>query len=99
MTTTNTFAVVFAIRQDKVTGGKVPVYARITVNGERTMIALKEKVDPRSWDERKGAGKGNKTEILSLNSHLLEVRTELGQCYRGFRIIPATYRSKNVFTK
>ena len=99
MKTTNTFGVVFAIRPDKVTGGKAPVYARITVNGERTTIALKEKVAPCSWDERKGAGKGNKIEIRSLNNHLSEVRTELGQCYRELQLSRKLFTAEDVKNK
>ena len=82
MKTTNTFGVHFLIRQDKLKEGKAPVYARITVNTNRILIGLKQWIDPKSWDMRKGAGKGAKDEVKSLNNYLSEVRTELGECYR-----------------
>jgi site-specific recombinase XerD len=86
MKTTNTFGVHFLIRPDKLKEGKAPVYARITVNTDRILIALKQWIDPRSWDIRKGAGKGAKDEIRSLNNYLSEVRTELGECYRELQL-------------
>lgn len=86
MKTTNTFGVHFLIRVDKLKEGKAPVYARITVNNERILIALKEWIEPKSWDNRKGAGKGARAEIRSLNNYLSEVRTELGQCYRELQL-------------
>jgi hypothetical protein len=82
MKTTNTFGVHFMIRLDKLKEGKARVYARITVNTDRILIGLKEWIKPRSWDARKGTGKGTKEEIRSLNNYLSEVRTELGECYR-----------------
>jgi integrase len=86
MKTTNTFGVHFLIRPDKLKEGKAPVYARITVNTDRVLIALKQWIDPRSWDIRNGAGKGAKEEIRSLNNYLSEVRTELGECYRELQL-------------
>ena len=86
MQTTNTFGVHFLIRQDKLKEGKAPVYARITVNTDRILIGLKQWIDPRSWDMRKGAGKGAKDETKSLNNYLSEVRTEIGECYRELQL-------------
>ncbi len=86
MKTTNTFGVHFLIRQDKLKEGKAPVYARITVNTDRILIGLKQWVDPKSWDMRKGAGKGAKDEVKSLYNYLSEVRTELGECYRELQL-------------
>ena len=60
----------FLIRQDKLREGKASVYARITVNTGRILIGLKEWVEPRSWDVRKGAANGLKEEIRSLNNYL-----------------------------
>ncbi|MCQ6958613.1 site-specific integrase [Mucilaginibacter aquariorum] len=86
MKTTNTFGVHFLIRQDKLKEGKAPVYARITVNTDRILIGLKQWIDPKSWDIRKGAGKGAKDEVKSLNNYLSEVRTEFGECYRELQL-------------
>jgi integrase len=102
MRTTNTFGVQFLIRTDKKKEGKAPVYARITVNSDITHIGLKQLIDPRSWDNRKGFAKGSKEEIRSLNTYLEEVRTELGECYRELqlkKIVITAEAVKNTFLR
>ncbi|MBE7176010.1 MAG: site-specific integrase, partial [Mucilaginibacter polytrichastri] len=96
MGTANSFGVIFIIRLDKLRSGKAPVYARVTVNTERVQITLKEQVDPRSWDQRKGLGKGNKAEIKSLNNFLSEIRTELGECYRELQLSKKPFTAEDV---
>jgi integrase len=86
MRTKNTFGVLFMIRQDKLKDGKAPIYARVTINSERAHIGLKEWVEPKSWNNRKGYAKGSKEDIRSLNNYLEEVRTELGECYRELQL-------------
>ena len=100
--TKNTFGVQFLIRQDKLKDGKVPIYARIIVNGDVVHIGLKQWVDSRSWDNRKGFAKGSKEEVRSLNYYLEEVRTELGECYRELQLKKQTITAeavKNTFLR
>lgn len=86
MKTSNTFGVHFLIRPDKLKEGKAPMYAWITVNADRVLVGLKKWIDPRSWDVKKGTGKGTRDETRSLNNYLSEVRTELGECYRELQL-------------
>jgi hypothetical protein len=57
------------------------VYARITVNGRRTEISLKQKVDPKAWDEVKGRAKGKSEAVIKLNNHLERIRTLIADGY------------------
>lgn len=82
----NTFGVQFIVRQDKLRDGKAPVYARITVNGEIVHFALKQWIDPRHWDVRKGYGKGSKDEVALLNDGLEQVRVALGHHYQQLQL-------------
>jgi len=82
----NTFGVQFIIRQDKLREEKAPVYARITVNGEIIHFALKQWVNPRLWDTRKGHGKGNKVEIALLNDGLEQVRVMLAYHFQQLQL-------------
>jgi site-specific recombinase XerD len=82
----NTFGVQFIIRQDKLKDGKAPLYCRITVNGEIVHFALKKWIDPKHWDQRKGAGKGNKDEAARINSDLEDIRVALGNYYQKLRL-------------
>jgi len=99
MRTANTFGIQFIIRNDKLKNGKAPIYARITVNGDIAHFALKQWIDPNSWDIRKGGGKGKAESTKAINNGLEEVRMALGNCYRqmqlkGKHITPKTIKDK-----
>src|SRR5215217_1192678 len=82
----NTFGLQFIGRQDKQKDGKIPLYARITVNGDIVHFALKKWVDLKHWDQRKGAGKGNKDEAARINNDLEDIRIALGNYYQKLRL-------------
>jgi site-specific recombinase XerD len=86
MRTANTFGIQFIIRNDKLKNGKAPIYARITVNGDITHFALKQWIDPNSWDIRKGGGKGKAESTKAINNGLEEVRMALGNCYQQMQL-------------
>jgi len=66
----NTFAVSFFVRNDKKdSNGKLPIYMRITVNGERAELSTQRKIEPTRWNKA-GQAKGNKDDIKSLNNYL-----------------------------
>ncbi|WP_207513750.1 Arm DNA-binding domain-containing protein [Longitalea luteola] len=54
MTSSGTFGVHFVLRSNRQQDGKSAVYARITVNGTRCELALKEYLSPADWDAGKG---------------------------------------------
>ncbi|MDN5286703.1 MAG: integrase [Mucilaginibacter sp.] len=102
MRTVNTFGLQFLIRPDKLKDGKAPIYARITVNREIIHLGLKQYIEPRSWDVRRGFGKGTRDEVRALNNYLEDVRTEIGQCYRELQLkkLPITAEAiKNTFLR
>ena len=86
MKPTNTFGVQFLIRQDKLKNGKVPVYVRITVNGEITHFALKQWIDPKYWDQKRGFGKGSKDDVATINNGLEQIRFALGYHYQQLQL-------------
>ena len=86
MQTSQSFGIHFTTRPDKGKDGKEPIYACVTVNKQRAYIALKQNVDPKNWDGGKGAAKGNKEEVKSINNYLEEVRLAIGNCYKELQI-------------
>lgn len=86
MQTSQSFGIHFTTRPDKSKDGKEPIYACVTVNRQRAYIALKQNVDPKNWDGGKGAAKGNKDEVKSINNYLEEVRLSIGNCYKELQI-------------
>lgn len=84
MKSTSTFGIQFIIRVlGKTRNTDASIYARITVNGQRTEISLKKKIDPKAWDDIKGRAKGKRHEIVKLNNHLERVRSIIADGYHN----------------
>lgn len=82
MRSTNTFGVQFITRANKSKNGLLPIYARITVDGRRVEISLKQWIDPKDWNHVKGLARGSRAEIKSLNHYLDEVHSRIMECYQ-----------------
>src|SRR5690606_17536231 len=86
MRTTNTFGIQFIIRKNKAKNGLAPIYARITVDGRRIEMSLKQWIKPMEWNTNKGMARGSREEIKSLNHYLEEVRTRLVESYQEMQL-------------
>ncbi|HEY4290243.1 MAG TPA: site-specific integrase [Puia sp.] len=83
MKSNNTFGVHFVLRSQKADpDGKIPVYARITVNGTRCEVSMKHSIDKKDWNTGKGEAKPKNPELRAFNSYLQEMH---GQMYRHYR--------------
>jgi len=75
---TQTFNILFYIRRDKEDStGKVPIYCRITVNGERTELAIKREVQIDRWISSSQKVMGTNEESRSINTYIDTVRTKI----------------------
>lgn len=81
MKTTTTFRILFWINKAKSKNNRLPIYARVTVNGRRAEISLRRECDPESWDERAHRIKGRNQEATRLNNYLDAKYAKLLQCY------------------
>lgn len=81
-TKTNTFNVVFHLRNRLSEDGRKPVYARITINKQRIELALKQRIEPAHWNEARGMAKPTRNEYKELNNYLEQLRSNLVACYR-----------------
>ncbi|HEY4784663.1 MAG TPA: site-specific integrase, partial [Bacteroidales bacterium] len=86
MTTTNTFGVVFYLKRQKEKNGKAPIYARITVDGQRNEISIKRDIDVDNWNHGKGMAKGKGEEIRTLNTFLEQIRSRMVECYQQLQL-------------
>lgn len=51
----NTFSVHFVVRNDRVDeDGYVPIYAKVTLNGQRLSLSTSQKVQPNHWNVKRG---------------------------------------------
>ncbi len=66
-----TFSILFLARKAKMhKSGEVPVYGRITVNGERAEFGLAITVPEQEWDFEKGCATGNSKKAKSVRERL-----------------------------
>ena len=73
-----TYKVLFYIKRTKILkDGSVPIFARITVNGQRTEFALQKSIDEKLWDAKNGCATGMTKEAKLLNDELEIVRINL----------------------
>ncbi|MGB5417386.1 phage integrase SAM-like domain-containing protein, partial [Algibacter sp.] len=64
----NTFSILFYPKQSDVDKeGKSPIYMRITVNGKRTELSIKRKINVINWNSNAGKVRGTKDEVKNLN--------------------------------
>jgi integrase/recombinase XerD len=92
MKTVNNFGISFFIRRNRETNGMVPIFLKLTVNGKRVDISAKQKVQTCNWDEIRGFGKGQSTEVKKMNTYLEQIRAMVVDSYHELQV------SKKPFT-
>ncbi|MEO0505073.1 MAG: site-specific integrase [Bacteroidota bacterium] len=55
---------------------KVPIYLRLTVNGQRSELSISRKVDPEKWNAKRGRMRGSGIEAIQLNQYLDMIRAK-----------------------
>jgi hypothetical protein len=66
---------------------KGPIYAPVTINGERMDLSMKQKIKIEDWSDQKGMAKTKKEEFRILNNYLEQMRSSFVECYRDMTII------------
>lgn len=73
-----TFNVIFFVKRTRASkDGKLPIYARITVNGERAEFATQDNIEEALWDNNKCRVKGFSKSSKDINSHLDSIKSRL----------------------
>ncbi len=74
----DSFSILFYPKSsDKNKKGKVPLFLRITVDGRRSELSLKRKIDPLAWNSFSGMVKGSRPQTKQLNRFLDDVQSRL----------------------
>lgn len=63
---------------------KVPIYLRLTVNGERSELSISRKIEPSKWDARTNKVRGTTPEAKELNAYLNKVRNKVNKIHEKF---------------
>jgi len=87
------FGIIFFPKLSKAKNGKAPIYARITLNGNRTEMSLQRRVSIHLWDERKSRLKGKSPESFQVNNSLDRIYNKI---YESFRELQAENKLLNV---
>ncbi|MET4082988.1 site-specific recombinase XerD [Pedobacter sp. UYP30] len=86
MRTTNSFGVHFILRMNKAKNGSAPIYARISVNGERIEMSLRKTVKIIDWNNIKGLAKPKTIELKTLNNDLEKARGMVSSIYQNLSV-------------
>jgi integrase len=62
--------------------GPVPIYLRITVEGQRAEIAMSRQCEPNKWNTQSGRAKGTKEDIKQLNCFLDDTQNKILELHR-----------------
>lgn len=61
--------------------GEVPVFARISIGGQRTEFNINRSVDPENWNSAKGMPKGHTKKDIELSKHLDSIRVRISEIH------------------
>lgn len=79
---TESFHVSFNIKREKVDAkGFVPIYTRVTIDGQRTFLSTKRKIIETQWDKVKGRAFPLNGNLNSLNKYLEVINTTVYNAY------------------
>jgi len=94
METTQTFGIQFLTRENRDIKSGLTFYARVTVNGSRVEISLKQNIASALWDSTKRTVKGNKTEVKEL-SQFFSITPDMSIQFESVLSIPARFWLKS----
>ncbi len=78
----NYYTLTFMMRSARSTRtGEVPIYARITVSGQRAEFNINRNVDPENWNTAKGMSKGRSKRDIELNKYLESIRARISEIH------------------
>jgi site-specific recombinase XerD len=73
-----TFSILFFVKRTRaLKNGALPIYARITINGERAEFVIQKDIEECLWDNIRCCAKGNSKEAKAINDHIDFVKAKL----------------------
>lgn len=79
----NYYTLTFIIRkaQQKMSG-ETPIFARITVAGQRTEFNVNRSINPDNWNSAKEKSKGTSKKDIELNKYLDSIRVRISEIHQ-----------------
>ncbi|MEI6766373.1 MAG: site-specific integrase [Bacteroidota bacterium] len=73
-----TFNMLFFVKRTRaLKNGMLPIYARITMNGERAEFVTQREIPEEHWDTSKNRAKGNTKAAAEINDYLDQIKSKL----------------------
>ena len=81
------FKILFYLKKGRNRNEKsLPIYVRLTINGERAEWTCQRNCDPVRWNQQSGRAIGNKDETKSLNQHLDAIQANIFQVQKEYTL-------------
>jgi hypothetical protein len=82
----STFKVLFFLKRDKQkANGLIPLFCRITVDGQEVRFGMKCDVNPKFWDVKASKAGGRTTEATKINSLIENTKAAIFKIYRDLQ--------------
>jgi hypothetical protein len=81
MSSHSSFSILFWIKKNKLKNGKAPLYARITIHGQRAELAVQREISPSIWDPNAQRVNVKTSEAKEINNHLALINAKLLSCH------------------
>ena len=80
--TPNTFSVHFILKKDKIDKkGRMPIYAKITINNQRVELSINRKINPDQWISSEEIAKPNSEEQKIINNQIEAFKSRVYLAY------------------
>lgn len=95
-----TFKILFYIQKTRIAkDGQAPILLRVTVNGQRVVLSVNLKVNPKNWNAVAGRSIANSRMDDELNARLDTIRLRLMQIYREMEIDRESITAQKIIDK
>ncbi|WP_316848853.1 site-specific integrase [Pedobacter agri] len=85
MKSNHSFSVNSFVRRNREAFGRAPIYVKITVDGSRVFIPVKQTVEIAQWNQKAQKLKGNSPENISARDRMRQMLNEINQAYDELR--------------
>lgn len=86
MNVRHTFNIVFFLKSGKVNKGTSPLYAKLTIDGEYSLLSLRLRLPIELWNQEKQRVEGNSSESFRWNEQIRIKRNEIHEAYDRLRL-------------
>jgi site-specific recombinase XerD len=92
----SSFSILFWIKKNKLKNGKAPLYARITIHGQRAELAIHRDISPLNWNPKSQMVTLKNGEGKEINNYLALIKAKLLSCQSKLEARNATISAETL---